>query len=883
MRIAWILAGLILSPPARAQLPGWDFRQADGVQGWAAAHDLSGLSGSEEGMVLRISGPDPYAVGPRRDYPTGVPLRMIVRLRADESGTARVYYFTRRANEAQCVRADVKGGEWTDLRLHLPPLGAGYRIRINAPGGSGECVIQSIRFEEAPPIPQPNWPAPTVVSVAGDSARVVSGDLALSHTGSKQEDFAVTVGGKAMAVGWNRQVIGWMDHGKPVWTDVDAPARLDRQDGKILETTTVADTAGAHWTIRRQYAPASTAGAIDVETSISVDHDRDVIFLPMIGIFPGVHSFGAGKTQALFPGLEYLDNEPSSSEADVIGPASHRQVPDSLKITFPMMSVVAGGRYVGLIWQQRHELAAVFDSPDRLFGSGGHAMCMIFPGSDGSNRVEGNLLPDEPRTLKANELLVLRATIVGGRANDVTEGVRKYVALRGFPAMPQKMEPQQLFAMMAAGWLDSQVRSGSEYHHAIPGNFDAHPAADAAMYQDWLAQRIDDPATRKKLTDASKEALAKVDPAGYDSATVGHISYPVESLLYGHVEENAQRAEQRARATLSRFEKDGSLHYHAPAKGPDLGKTNATPEANGLTAPVVAQLLQDAAVCGNRELIEQGLWVLRAMDKFAGTVPRGAQTWEVPLHTPDVLASAYLVRAYVLGFELSGDAHFLERARYWAWTGVPFVYLTAPAEPVGLYASAPVFGATQWRAPVWMGLPVQWCALVYADSLYRLAERDDGGPWKQLADGIVISGIQQTWPKGSDAARQGLLPDSFSLRSQQRRDPAINPGTVMAAASRLYSGEPLYDFHRFPKSGLLVHAPGAIRDPHEDAAGARFAVDCWLQRPCYLLIAAVQAEPELTVDGRRLDLRDPNQYVPGNGRLIVQISGQAKVELRIGH
>ena len=29
-------------------------------------------------------------------------------------------------------------------------------------------------------------------------------------------------------------------------------------------------------------------------------------------------------------------------------------------------------------------------------------------------------------------------------------------------------------------------------------------------------------------------------------------------------------------------------------------------------------------------------------------------------------------------FRVSGDPHFLEQARYWAWTGVPFVYLTAP-------------------------------------------------------------------------------------------------------------------------------------------------------------------------------------------------------------
>jgi hypothetical protein len=45
-----------------------------------------------------------------------------------------------------------------------------------------------------------------------------------------------------------------------------------------------------------------------------------------------------------------------------------------------------------------------------------------------------------------------------------------------------------------------------------------------------------------------------------------------------------------------------------------------------------------------------------------------------------------------------------------------------------------------------LGLPVQWCGLVYADALYRLVRDDPKGPWKQLADGITLSGIQQTWP-----------------------------------------------------------------------------------------------------------------------------------------
>src|SRR5207253_380680 len=157
----------------------------------------------------------------------------------------------------------------------------------------------------------------------------------------------------------------------------------------------------------------------------------------------------------------------------------------------------------------------------------------------------------------------------------------------------------------------------------------------------------------------------------------------------------------------------------------DFGSTHFAPDANGYTASVVEPLLEMATFCGNSGLISEGLRVLRALDGFAGTVPRGAQTWEIPLHTPDILAAAHLVRAYTLGYELTGEPHFLEQARYWAWTGVPFLYLINPtAQPVGPYATIAVLGATHWTAPVWLGQPVQWCGLVYADALYRLAPYD---------------------------------------------------------------------------------------------------------------------------------------------------------------
>ena len=77
----------------------------------------------------------------------------------------------------------------------------------------------------------------------------------------------------------------------------------------------------------------------------------------------------------------------------------------------------------------------------------------------------------------------------------------------------------------------------------------------------------------------------------------------------------------------------------------------------------------------------------------------------------------------------------------------------------------------------------------------------------------------------------------FSLRSQVRHDPGINPGTLMAEAARLYGTVPLYDFVSARKSGLLIHALGKIsnvQDAQSEAssrlrAGAGARIAFWLR------------------------------------------------------
>jgi hypothetical protein len=884
-------------------LPRFDFSQEAAVREWQPTHDVASLRHTPEGMVIAINGGDPYIHGPARDFPAGQMLWMRVRLKSDQAGAAQIFYFNARkgTNEPDSVRFNVPAGVWHEAKVPVPAFGTGQMLRFDPPGTKGVCIIASISFEARSLLKEPEWVKPVAPTIGGGAVTLNSGALRLAHSAGELGGFELWVDNQRMGFGHTKPMLGYLMNGEPRWMEIPTKAQVTRtQDNGAEVRVSFRDRDGGEWVIAQRFksaaapgvksaaAPgvksAAAPGAFDVETQVTVNQDRKVIYLPMLLVLPGAGAFGGSKNQAVFAGLEYLDkNEPSSSEADIIGPGSKRQVPDTLRIAFPLMAIQQNDRYIGLIWEMTPAFSAVFDSPDRLFKSGGHVMGVIFPHSDGTNRVEGSLLPYDGETLASGKPLTLRATLIGGKGQSIIPAVQQYVALRGLPPVPETgMDVQAYAAWAGGGWLDSKIRSGDLFRHAYwPGfsGFAPGPAADAATYMDWSAIHTRDPAQAKRLREQAKQALAHVEPGNWNGSGVSHVQYPVESLLYGHVAENVQNALHGARELLKRFEPDGRILYRPSPGGLDYGRTHFEPDANGLTAQVVDRILEAASLSGDAELLKEGIRVLRALDRFMNTVPRGAQTWEVPLHTPDILACAHLVRAYTLGYEMTGERAFLEKAKYWAWTGVPFTYLVNPTpNPVGLYATTPVFGATQWVAPNWMGLPVQWCGLVYSDALYRLIRHDPAGPWKQLADGITASGIQQSFDR-SDPDLQALLPDSFSMRSQTRNAVAINPGTVQANAARLYGKPDMYDFMAFRRVGLMVHAPGTIRETSESAGRLTFSVQGWLDRPCYLLIVGFKQAPRVRINGRETPLAAPHQYLAETGRLILRVEGSPKIEI----
>jgi hypothetical protein len=856
------------------------------VQDWQPAHDVEPLTQTRDGMLISIKGDDPYIIGPARDYPAGQPLWLRIRLKSEQGGSGQIFYFKNAPTEPDSVHFPVRAGRWEEVRVPLPPLGPGTHLRLDPPGTAGVCLVSEIAVTPRLLLPPPVLPHPAPPKLGMDALTIKSGDLVLTHAHHQLGGFTLKVAGQPMATGHTRTTIGYLKDGKLRYFSFaeECIATASSDQSAIYMRAMMTDPDGGNWEIHQRFAPGKP-GSIEVSTIVHVDQERSVIYLPLLLLLPGAGSYGESKQQALCAGLEYLDkNEPSSSEADIKGPGALRQIPDNEQITFPLMALRQNDRYIALTWQQDRQISALFDSPDRILHCGGHVMGLLYPGSDGNNRAPGSLLPYEGERLSANQQIHLHATILGGTAKSITAAVEQYVALRSLPPPPNPgLGWHGYVALAAAGWLDSGIYADGRFRHAYP-NFTPQPAADAAMMLNYLSAQAKDQSLAARLKQAAQQAAAVVPIAELNTSGVGHVRTPAPALALSRspadVEANAARADQTARDLNGRYEPDGSIHYHKSLDGLDYGRTHFAPDANGLTAQVVASQLEAASFCGDPRLIADAVHHLHALDKFRNTVPRGAQTWEVPLHTPDILASAYLTRAYLLGYELTGEPGLLRQAIEWAWSGVPFVYLTNPTDqPVGPYSTIAVYGATQWVSPNWMGLPVQWCGLVYADALYRLEQFDPNGPWDKIADGITASGIQQTWPRTSDPKRLGLLPDSFELKTQTRNDSAINPGTLMVDAIRYYNHTPLYDFQACRNAGLLIHAPGDINQVKERPNRVTFHVNGWSRSPYSLLIVGLKRAPKVRINGQEVALKTPNQFLEQEGRLILQVQGSPSIQI----
>ena len=744
----------------------WTFQQ--GPAGWKALHHCR-LAARGGRLTITSTGEDPYVFSPVRASGEAILVKLRAKCRID--GMGQLFWTTRarpNTNERNSQRFALKNdGKWHDYEVPLRPRGPITGLRFDPGSGPGTVEIERIELHRS------NLHPLEIVRLVADGPRI---HLRVRNHSKRPIDFRV--GGKQYQAPAGRTVEAALIR-KPA-APFETVAVTVRSDGlsDLTRTVHLYDvSAKAKWLVRTsgkltvRVAPDGSGalllreGKTVAAIAPLVSRNGEAQVLKLTETDRGVRLAGKGVTalltlkadeltvsiqsesacegprlralgpleQGLFAGLEYLGKgERSSSKLDIETPEHVRFAPDRLKVTMPLMACVTDRATVAMTWQDM-SLQPVYASPNFFDGTGDHLMALRLR-SGQALRLSGGRID---------------ATVRIGAAEPIEEAVLWATKKHGLPPLPKAPRTRQKQWALCLASLDGPIRGKGGWGHCAEPRWGRAPYADQAS-------------TIWRLTGKAPE-LPRLQPGG------AHVRNDAVYFITGRAEEWLKTRRAEVTRAISSQKPDGSYRY----KG-RYARGHFEDTASGHCARPALNLLNFAWQTGDEKALAAGLKTLEYMKRFR--TPRGAQTWELALHTPDILASAYLVGAYVRGYELTGKAEYLAQARRWALSGVPFVYLWS-RHPVMAYATVPVYGATNWRAPNWMGLPVQWCGGVYAYWLTQLAPHEKTLDWNRLAKGILLAGEQMQYP---DGPKIGCLPDVFDLPSQRRAGPSINPCAMVS-------------------------------------------------------------------------------------------------------
>ncbi|HET6454419.1 MAG TPA: hypothetical protein VFI02_08440, partial [Armatimonadota bacterium] len=496
---------------------------------------------------------------------------------------------------------------------------------------------------------------------------------------------------------------------------------------------------------------------VSASSAITAGKPIDLLHFSGPTVYAGDGSFGGNKDGGLFPGLEYLLTERSSGTENAAPPLNLRTVPHPNKITIPFMAVRKGGALVSLEWDPLQKWdgvndrpAAVFASPNFLDGQENHKMGLFAP-SVPDWTVENQQIASKPYPLEAGKSLRLTADIVvNSNSSTILDAVDGWVSRHPLPEPPEtgrkSYEAMDLLnqAYAKSAW-DPNTNGWKHTNTSEKGTFDP-------MIAVYLRDQI------SHIPPPKRAAIEPVFKAAMEKAN-GNLNLDI-ALLTGGVADAYKRMADQANGLIAAQRADGSWPFTPDEKHSVFGKTGDS--SSGHSSIYAETVLRYAVISSDPKARESGLKALGYLDTQSR--PEGAQTWELQLHVPDILASAHLINCYLYGYQMTENKKYLDRAVYWAKSGLPFVYLwNVDDRPIMRYGTIPVFGATWFTSQPWFGVCVQWCGLEYANSLLRLSDYDKTQPWDKVAMGIMNCGIQQVlYITEKYPADAGMYPDAYS-------------------------------------------------------------------------------------------------------------------------
>ncbi len=540
-----------------------------------------------------------------------------------------------------------------------------------------------------------------------------------------------------------------------------------------------------------------TSGVLKLDYSMTWIGANGFVAIHGPWLLAGADSYGMHKTDAVFPGIEWLrTDEWSSNQNSMMWPLSERTAPHPFKVSVPMMAVSHEGDTISLAWdplcpvaekrpmQVEYYPQPVFSSPDALNHADQHLMGLMLPTAAMTGR-ENNAAPMAVTSFPRGARINFSAEIAVGNGTSV-DALADYVKRHGLPEPPKPKKPleEQLHYIAgqynghfffeqkgSVGWglrtERDMIRKPGEEAKEVNTHI---PAVFLARYIEKYAGTPLAEELRAKLDlalDFAAEHPVSIDfregdhhnPLAMDAMSVDELKAYGDGIL--ELQEANGGFPCRLNDTrAATWRPVGINHWPFAEK---LYKAMSEEGGIALEINVVSahHLMKIAELTGEKRYADAAY---RALDYcLPMLVADGGDAWETPLKAPNLLAAGHAAIAYELAFRACGKPEYREKAVYWLRGLLVFTNLWEPKKTHNLYNTKPCFCATDWATTSWVDAQVEWevIEILSQSREYGIdwGEVDKEIDWHRFEEGIACA---NTWWM-LDSSRADELPLDIDL------------------------------------------------------------------------------------------------------------------------
>jgi len=632
------------------------------------------------------------------------------------------------------------------------------------------------------------------------------------------------------------------------------------------------------WQLTFSFTMTPGRPVVDVIHQAKVIRGRKVLLFWGPRIHAGAGSFGAEKDEAMFPGLEHLQEGDQSSDIWSLAPdIKLNYAPHPAKISIPLMTVLKDGHMTGIMWDPMQKWykdltcpTAVFASPNWIERKENHLMGLFVP-SIPDYVAENSMKAYRPVEIDEGGVMTITAKLFAAPAKHAIDAIDLYLAeYGGLPGIKSRpMDDQAAMELLVRGLVECWNPEARGW----PWTIGAPPQTNAKIISTLLKAKplLKDEKLAARVDEMTTAALDKQIPVELDLA-----------LRIGGVEAILEDYQRRAKAMVATQNPDGSWEAKPEPIGEEgLAIWNAPPEpgyiglkgerSQGITASSAAWLTGYVVLTNDKKTFKACLKGLKDMNRYE--LPYVNYNEECP-QAVSLHGSYHGLRACLNAYRVTGEREWLDKAVYWAKTGVQFIYLWSlpprkcetahihsnnpplleggdlyediTRDPM-LYAALYGYGSSQFKHH-WYGLPVQWIGLVYADDIFELARYDQSLDWKKMADGLCNSCLWMTYDR---KPYTGYYPDGFSLITWMPSGPSISPCDLLRAWLHCKHGvgNECTVILRNGEDRYHVTSMAAIADGQADKECISFTLCDPGWNHCRAIVTDLPENPKVSVDG----------------------------------